>query len=131
MKMRDRKNVTNIVVFYGSWTQGSTYNVLLEYANSGNLEDFWKNTNQPTKEEDITLFWSRFLDVAQILPRIHEFEELGEGSTTLQGYEYPLRSVTMANKLLGSTRTSSLRTSWFSLIAKMILTSHSNLQTSD
>ncbi|KAF2644780.1 kinase-like protein [Massarina eburnea CBS 473.64] len=91
MRARDKKDVKNVVIFYGSWVQGKTYNVLLEFADRGNLEDYWKTTRPPTDLKDITQFWSRLLDTTTALQMIHALEMHGEGLRVLQGIHQDIK----------------------------------------
>ncbi|KAG8532869.1 uncharacterized protein KY384_002747 [Bacidia gigantensis] len=60
----------NIVHFYGHWEHLGTYNVILEYADKGTLEDLI-TTTPPSTAEDILVFWDSLLDVAYGLDAIH------------------------------------------------------------
>jgi serine/threonine protein kinase len=83
--MSEEKFEQNIVTFYGSWRQGTTYNILLEYADRGTLIDYFENTAPPTEYEDIISFWSALLDVTKGLKRIHELEYSEVGQKVIQG----------------------------------------------
>ncbi|KAF2191005.1 hypothetical protein K469DRAFT_746459 [Zopfia rhizophila CBS 207.26] len=72
--MHRNKVERNMITFYGSFRQGRTYNILLEYANKGTLVDFFEETRPPIKEADITKFWSNLLEIIKPLQRIHELK---------------------------------------------------------
>ncbi|KAH7063887.1 hypothetical protein BKA63DRAFT_428685 [Paraphoma chrysanthemicola] len=59
----------NIVRFHGSWMQGDTCNILLEYVEGGTLEDLFLS-NRPTAF-DMLSFWTRLLDILKPVCRIH------------------------------------------------------------
>lgn len=64
----------NLIQFLGSYRQGSTYNILLEYADRGTLEDFFQRESLPTLGDDIFMFWERILHVMKALSSIHSTE---------------------------------------------------------
>lgn len=61
----------SLIQFLGSYRQGDTYNILLEYADRGTLEDFFRHTTPPSLGEDIVMFWDRLFNVIKALSRIH------------------------------------------------------------
>ena len=64
-----------------------TYNILLEYADQGTLEDYYKNTERPSTGRDITNFWSGLLNILGALMAIHGTPERGsDGSPIMNGY---------------------------------------------
>ena len=65
----------NIIGFYGSFFRGETFNIILEYADLGNLEDFMQRVQPPSSIEDIITFWDRFFDVTHGLVTIHGTQE--------------------------------------------------------
>lgn len=72
MKLRWGENLPqNIVSYYGSFVHGNSYNVILEYADEGTLEDFMEKTDPPSSFEDTLRFWKRFLNVLQGIMAIH------------------------------------------------------------
>lgn len=66
------KPLPNLIEFYGSYVLDGTYNVILEYADQGNLEDYFKNTAPPSRGKDITQFWRGLFGVIRALDKIHE-----------------------------------------------------------
>lgn len=80
MKLRwDGSLPSNIIGFYGSFVRGETYNIILEYADLGNLDYFMEQTPPPSSASEKTLFWDRFFDVGNGLVKIHGEEE-GNGN---------------------------------------------------
>jgi hypothetical protein len=61
-----------LIQFLGNYRQGDTYNILLEYADRGTLEDFFKKEQPPKLGRDVVTFWSRLFNVLKALSRIHE-----------------------------------------------------------
>ena len=77
----------NIIGFYGSFTHSGTCNVVLEYADKGNLEDYLQSVPPPTKPEDIITFWEGLLHIAQGLLTIHgQQDPLSDGPQMLLGF---------------------------------------------
>jgi hypothetical protein len=64
---------SNMVRFYGSWSQGLTYNMLLEHVGGGTLEDFFARTDPPTKGEDIVRLWDHLSQSIKPVARMHKF----------------------------------------------------------
>lgn len=58
--------------FYGSWKQGSEYNIVLEFVGGGSLSKFFELSEQPTQAEDIMKFWKNILDIIKPVLRIHQ-----------------------------------------------------------
>ena len=69
-----------IIACYGSFIYGDTYNLVLEYADRGNLEDFWKTTGKPESFEDKLKFWDGMTNLSHGLATIH-----GTRDTALHG----------------------------------------------
>lgn len=78
---------SNIIKFHGSFTRGDSYNVLLEYADKGNLADYFKNESPPSEGEEIIQFWEAMFMLIDALRRIHQ---VGPGDSdepgVFQGY---------------------------------------------
>lgn len=76
----------NIIGFYGSFVRQQTYNIILEYADLGTLDEYMERTSPPSSAEDKMRFWERFLEVAHGLATIHgEDEHMGDGPQILLG----------------------------------------------
>ena len=77
----------SIIGFYGSYEQDGSYNVLLEYADRGTLEDYLQNTPPPTTGDDIHMFWSALFNVIRALKLIHNVQgDQKNDPPILQGY---------------------------------------------
>jgi serine/threonine protein kinase len=64
----------SIIGFYGSYAHGQTFNVILEYANEGTLEDYFANVPPPSTSRDIYTFWKGILPVLRGLEQLHDLE---------------------------------------------------------
>jgi serine/threonine protein kinase len=62
----------NIIGFQGCFTRGDSYNVLLEYADKGTLEDYLRNEVPPTSGEEIIQFWESLFGVLEALMYIQD-----------------------------------------------------------
>ena len=70
---KDRQD-KSVIQFLGSYKQGDTYNILLEYADRLTLEHFFKDVTPPTLGKDIALFWHRLFNLLKALSCIHTIE---------------------------------------------------------
>ena len=61
----------NIIEYYGSFVRDGTYNIILEYADRGTLDDYMRTTPEPKSFSEIMTFWDRFFAVMQGLVHIH------------------------------------------------------------
>ena len=75
----DGKPERSVVEFFGSFLHGDTYNIILEYADKGTLEDYFQdpNTIRPSNGRDILSFWDQFTRLFNGLKTIHEPPEHG------------------------------------------------------
>ncbi|CZR54400.1 uncharacterized protein PAC_04284 [Phialocephala subalpina] len=64
----------HLIGVYGSYTQGNSYNVLLEWADRGSLEHYFQLTNPPAGIVGITNFWTSLFGTLRALHTIHQFE---------------------------------------------------------
>lgn len=67
----DGKPSPHVLDYYGSFVHGNSYNIILEYADQGTLEDFMKLTAPPSTAEDNLLLWDRLFNVAHGIMTIH------------------------------------------------------------
>src|SRR2546423_9385737 len=83
----------SIIGFYGSYIQDGTYNVLLQYADRGTLEEYLATTPSPTTGEDIYRMWSGVFNLIKALKSIHDVEPINpDDPPILQGYAPRLTS---------------------------------------
>lgn len=72
LKLRHGNKPTPFVIaYYGSFVDDGTCNILLEYADRGNLEDFMKATTKPSTVEDMIQIWDRLCSITHGLSYIH------------------------------------------------------------
>jgi len=62
----------SIIGLHGSFVQNDTYNLVLEYANKGTLEDYFRTTAPPYSGDDVIKFWRGLFSVLYALKVIHE-----------------------------------------------------------
>jgi len=74
-----------MVRFYGSFRHCGSFNILLEWADQGTLEEFFKTRRPPASGDEIITFWVNFVQLIQPLGRIHELPDLADQSRTFQG----------------------------------------------
>lgn len=67
----DGRNENSIVGFYGSFEHREAFHVILEYANSGTLQEYLNTIPPPMKTEDILSFWENFLTLTRALEGLH------------------------------------------------------------
>lgn len=80
----------NIIGYYGSFNLDGSYNIILEYADLGTLNQYMGKTHEPTSSGDIMMFWERFLAILQGLIQIHNTPGAAvEGPRILLGYMTP------------------------------------------
>lgn len=59
-----------VVRFHGCYTHGPTFNVLLEWAELGNLEQLMKRLEPPQTKEDALTFWKSYLGMLRTLENL-------------------------------------------------------------
>jgi len=76
-----------IVSFFGSFKHGDTFNIILEYANEGTLEDLMQNTPPPKSPGDLYELWGALLRLLQGLTTLHNLRFPSEdGSSAYEGF---------------------------------------------
>jgi len=63
-----------LIGFYGNYRQGDSYNVILEFADKGSLEEYFRTVPPPREYEDIIEFWMGLFAVLKALTTIHNIE---------------------------------------------------------
>ena len=83
----------NIIAFYGGFERGDTYNIILEFADGGNLDQFIERTPSPISPDELSTFWDQFFNILHGLAVIHGEvgEEVNEPHMLL-GYVVPNNS---------------------------------------
>ena len=70
-RLRSGKCDPNLLRYYGSFTQNGSYNLILEYADQGTLEDFFERVPPPSRPETIYKFWHGLVEILSALDAIH------------------------------------------------------------
>ncbi|KAF2230731.1 kinase-like protein [Viridothelium virens] len=91
-----KKGNTGLIGFYGSFRHGRRLNVLLEYADGGTLEDYFKQHSPPSRGVEIIDFWESLSGILKGLHAIHFLVEDDQEAALLLGYH---RDVTPKNIL--------------------------------
>lgn len=88
MKLRyDNRPSPFVLAYYGSFIDSDTYNIILEYADRGNLEQYLKLTPKPPTFQDMIVYWERFSNITHGLAAIHGVPGSAErGTSVLLGY---------------------------------------------
>src|SRR5436305_11627172 len=68
---RSLRHCESIISFYGSYKHGDDYNILLEFADKGSLEEYFLKETPPSRGEDIIKFWDRLFQLIKALRAIH------------------------------------------------------------
>lgn len=89
-----RSQIPSLIGFYGSFIQGNTFNIILEYADRNTLEHYFSDVRAPAKALDIVAFWEGLFDTILALKCIHDVDEQGnvDGPQVLYGYAPPPRT---------------------------------------
>lgn len=89
--LRSSGGHSNIIGYHGSFIRGGTYNLILEYANEGTLEDYFWRTKAPLRGEDILRLWQGLSKLVGALKMIHNVPRSeSDRLHLLQGYSHPL-----------------------------------------
>jgi serine/threonine protein kinase len=70
----ERAHNPHLITFYGSYIHKGTYNIILEYADGGSLEDYFQHNAPPWKSEDIVRLWTSLFGILKALNSIHTVE---------------------------------------------------------
>ncbi|KAL8787452.1 MAG: hypothetical protein Q9213_002229 [Squamulea squamosa] len=95
----------NIIEFYGSFVRDGTYNIILEYADRGTLDDYMKHTPEPKSIPEITTFWRSFFPVMYGLAHIHGTPgTASDGPNILLGWHHDIdpSNILVVSKSQGS-----------------------------
>jgi serine/threonine protein kinase len=60
---------------YGSYIHGDNYNIILEYADKGTLEEYFRRESPPSRGGDIIKFWEGLFQLIKGLKAIHSARE--------------------------------------------------------
>ncbi|CAO2658216.1 Nn.00g059390.m01.CDS01 [Neocucurbitaria sp. VM-36] len=81
----------NIARFYGSWKQGDTRNILLEYVEGSTLTNFFKHEH-PTSEGDMVEFWSNLIQILGPVCRLHDHHDQENHNEAASGVHQNIKS---------------------------------------
>lgn len=82
----------NIIGYHGSFIHGGGFNLILEYADQGNLQEFMEEHGPPPTGEDIIVFWTALAEILNGLQTIHAAGEGGMSSSQFMcGYGHPVK----------------------------------------
>lgn len=77
----------HLITFFGSYIHAGTYNVILEYADQGSLEDYFQTIKPPIDLADISKVWVSLFGILKGLESIHRVElarpNAGSGITSI------------------------------------------------
>ena len=75
----DSRGDYGIIGFYGGLKHGDECSIVLEYAEGGNLVDYYSRHTTPlSNSSDITKFWNNFLPIFTAIEKIHNVSNDGE-----------------------------------------------------
>lgn len=80
------KHSESIIRFHGSYIHGDSYNILLEFADKGSLDEYFQKQMPPSRGRDIIKFWDSLLQLIKALKAIHSFS--GSVKYLAFGYSY-------------------------------------------
>ncbi len=72
---RSLRQADSIIKFYGSYIYRDSYNILLEFADKGSLEEYFRRESPPSRGEDIIKFWEHLFQLIKGLKAIHSAQE--------------------------------------------------------
>jgi serine/threonine protein kinase len=81
---RSLRQADSVIKFYGSYIYRDSYNILLEFADKGSLEEYFRRESPPSRGEDIIKFWERLFQLIKGLKAIHSGQEYVCISTYLE-----------------------------------------------
>jgi serine/threonine protein kinase len=73
-----------VIRFLGSFTHGATFNIILEYANGGTLENYFRQFPPPSLSRDIHHFWESLLRLISVLTYLQNLKFYD--NSVYQGY---------------------------------------------
>ncbi|KAG8532871.1 uncharacterized protein KY384_002749 [Bacidia gigantensis] len=97
---RGKQPPQNIIGYHGSFRRKNTYNLILEYANKGNLEDFMRQNPPPSTGQEIILLWERLFELYLGLVVIHHPEP---GLDQVHGYHQDINPKNILVKSQGGS----------------------------
>ena len=75
MLKRTEGAASAFVNYYGSFRLNGTYNVLLEYAGGGTLDDYYQFMDPPTAVSEAIDFWLEMLKLSKAIKIAHDIKD--------------------------------------------------------
>jgi hypothetical protein len=72
---RSVRQADSVIKFYASYIHGENYNILLEFADKGSLEEYFRRESPPSRGGDIIKFWEALFQLIKGLKAIHSARE--------------------------------------------------------
>lgn len=66
------RSAPGLIEFYGGFRYRGTFNIVLQYADSGTLEELFRQNQPPNSGEEIISFWSNLFEIIKGICQIHE-----------------------------------------------------------
>lgn len=95
---RHLRSTQGIIGYCGTYVQDNTSNIILEYADQGDLDEYFKNVPQPATGGDIIKFWQHLFIIIKALTAIHKMKS-SEFPNIGQGFVFSRPTETEANEL--------------------------------
>lgn len=71
--LKDSKDAERAIInYHGSFRLDGTFNILLEYADGGTLEDAFQTTDPPVTTAQETVFWRGMLNICRAIKAVHK-----------------------------------------------------------
>lgn len=67
-------NSPGLTGFYGSFIHNGTFNIILEFADQGTLNEFFERVTPPSTTKDIRDFWSAMFNLIGAIMTIHNLQ---------------------------------------------------------
>ena len=75
LQQRQSGRHSNILAYYGCFEQKDNYNLMLEWADGGNLDEYMRRAAPPRTSHDIMILWNNILGLVRALKTIHDSSE--------------------------------------------------------
>jgi serine/threonine protein kinase len=66
------ERIPNLIGCYGAFRQNGSYHIILEYANVGTLEDYFRKTQPPEERSEVLKLWTNLFGLNDALVKIHD-----------------------------------------------------------
>lgn len=72
---RSVRNSDSVIRLYASYVHNDTLNLLLEYADKGPLEEYFRTQTPPSRGPDIVKFWESMFQLIKALKAVHSVRQ--------------------------------------------------------